>query len=141
MHPHFLVLRDHIRFIFYSWGIRSASRWAAAWAISSVLASTITRIRASVPDGRTSTRPSPFRALSSCWTAWASNGLAIADFFTSLSVTGTLISTCGKRGQHPNSSEALFPLSFSRANICNAVNWPSPVVAYSRKIMWPDCSA
>ena len=47
----------------------------------------------SVPEGRTSTRPSPAKASSSRWMAWASSGLAMAAFFTSLSATGTLIST------------------------------------------------
>ena len=73
-------------------GIKSARRWAVFCASSCVLASTITRMSASVPEGRTSTRPSPDRASSSRATAWASRGLAIAAFFTSLSATGMLIS-------------------------------------------------
>ena len=76
--------------------MKSASRSATAWAICVDLASTITRIRASVPEGRTSTRPAPARASSSRYTASASAGDAImASFTPPLWGTSTFTSTWG----------------------------------------------
>ena len=76
--------------------MKSASRSATAWAICVVLASTITRIRASVPEGRTSTRPAPARASLLPLHGLRQRGDAImASFTPPLWGTSTFTSTWG----------------------------------------------
>ena len=74
-----------------------ASRSATSRASSAVDASTITRTRSSVPEGRSSTRPVSPSAASSSATAAASTG---SSSVRDLSTSGTLTSTCGKPGDH-----------------------------------------
>ena len=76
--------------------MKSTNRPATSPAISSVLASTMTRISASVPEARTSTRPAPARASYSRFTAAASSSEAMTRSFTPpLWGTSTLMRTWG----------------------------------------------
>ena len=113
---------------------------ADVWAVSSLWASTITRMSASVPEGRTSTRPFSPNTASCSATAARNASDAIMDLFWALSVTATLTSTWGYCLQSATRREAGTPALWSRLRNCRAVSSPSPVVACSRKIMCPDCS-
>ena len=89
---------------------KSAIFSAISAAFSVVFASTMTRISASVPEGRTRMRPAPQSASSSAFTAFFSAGDAITASFTPRSWdTGTFTSTCGYVGQAAASSEARLP--------------------------------
>ena len=83
---------------------------AVFFAISFVLASTMTRIKDSVPEARTNTRPSPFKVNSASFTASASSWESmIFSFMPPLWGTSTLIRTWGYAAQTEASSDAFFP--------------------------------
>lgn len=106
--------------------------------ISSLSASTITRITGSVPDSRTRTRPSSPSASSASRMAAQTAGSCRT---AALSRTRTLTSTCGKTGIAAASSLTGVPwCANSTSMTLRLVRSPSPVVASRRKMMCPDCS-
>ena len=90
-----------------------------------------------MPEYRTSTRPLPFRVTSAdlmaCWISgiWLRSGLCFTFPFHRI---------CGTAVIAFANSDSGFPVRFISERICNAEIKPSPVVLWSRKIKWPDCS-
>src|SRR5271157_1248125 len=116
---------------------QSARCWANPLTRLSSSPSTMTRTLGSVPLYRMSTRPAPASSASTLRTASSISGMLSRGRF---SATRTLTSTCGKRIKPETSSESIRPLRFMIASAWSAVIRPSPVVLWSRKTMWPDCS-
>ena len=100
--------------------------------------STITRASGSVPEKRTRTRPAPSRSRSDSAMAFLHQrqlierlALLHPDIDENLRVNW----------QSPlASSSSDLPDAWAISNTRRAVSMPSPVVEYSRKMMWPDCS-
>ena len=59
---------------------------------------------------------------------------------TDPALTRTLRSTCGSRVITAARSRNVRPERLTASSSCTAVSNPSPVVARSGKITWPDCS-
>ncbi len=57
-----------------------------------------------------------------------------------LSTPLTLTSTCGSRVITAARSASVRPVAAIRCSRCSAVSVPSPVVAWSQRMTWPDCS-
>ena len=83
------------------------------------------------PAGVARARPRPPR------TAACSGAQALTP---ARSTPRTLTSTCGSRSITAASSASGLPVAATRASRCSAVSVPSPVVAWSSMITWPDCS-
>ena len=107
-------------------------------ASSALGASTITRISGSVPLARTSTRP-----VSPRWRRRLGDldRQQLGDVGHAARRRGTLTSTCGNCVIAAGASSAsVRPERRSTSSSTSAVSMPSPVVARSGKITWPDCS-
>ena len=107
---------------------RSTRRSAAPSAASGSVASTMTRTSGSVPDGRTSTRPS---SPSSSSTSRTRLQKAASRARASAPSTATLRSTCGTRVTTDASSESDRPRRAMVSSRKMPVRVPSPVVAWS----------
>ena len=105
----------------------------SAWVVST--ASTMTRMMGSVPLGRTRMRPEEPSSARAASTALATS----VEAARALS-PGTLMSTWGYRVITLAASASVTPRRASTASRCRAVRIPSPVVACSARMMWPDCS-
>ncbi len=99
--------------------------------------STMTRHMFCVPEYRTRTRPWSPSSASTCAIAATISGTVA---MSGLRCTSTLMSFCGNTSIMAASSESGLPDLSIAASSCSAVRIPSPVVWWSRKIMWPDSS-
>src|SRR5208282_3756770 len=117
---------------------------ASAAAISSTTEATsdlsspsaMMRIRGSVPDLRTSRRPlAPRRLCPALMAARMS-----LDSSAAPPLTRTLRSNCGTGSKTLHTWLACAPVSAMAASTCKAAIRPSPVVEWSPRMMWPDCS-
>ena len=111
---------------------------AASSATEASAASTITRTSGSVPLGRTSTRPSP---PSSASATAISSATALGDQVGLAGASADVAQHLGQRVMTAAASSASGrPVRASTSSSSTPVSSPSPVVARSRKITWPDCS-
>ena len=101
---------------------------------SAVGASTITRTRGSVPEGRTRTRPRPSSPSLSRSTA---SQTAAACSSAARSAISTFSSTCGSFRIGIAAARSPFP---SARMVSRAAAMPSPVGPSSSQMMCPDCS-
>ncbi len=97
----------------------------------------MTRIRGSVPEGRTLTRPRPASRLAASSMAALSLGSSMTR---ALSSTRTLRRTWGYMGSRSYHSERSPPRRFRAFRVRRAERSPSPVVWWRRKMTWPEGS-
>src|SRR5260221_11618497 len=115
----------------------SAIMRASRRTFASSLPSTMTRSTGSVPDGRSSTRPSLPRARSASRFAFATAGC----FCQSKPLaTRTLTSSCGKSASPRHNFGSVVALARIAESTCKAETMPSPVVCLSRQMMCPEFS-
>src|SRR5512139_2101213 len=114
---------------------------AIASALRAVVASsrpsTITRISGSVPEARSTTRPSPSRERSTLATAAATEGTA---WGSKRWATRTLRITCGNFCMPAASCASDWPVRRITASTCSALTSASPVLVRSRHRMCPEVS-
>src|SRR6185369_3737827 len=113
--------------------IAAAMRCAWRSTAPSSSPSTMTRASGSVPENRTTTRPRPPSASSASAIAPTTAGIDSSD---RRSRTLRLTSRCGNERSRLRPSESVFPVSFMHVSTDSAVTMPSPVVAWSRQMMW-----
>src|SRR5262245_45878027 len=114
---------------------------AISWATCSIVIwsspSTMMRASASVPEYRTRIRARPSSFFSHRPMASLTAGTLSSGGFAR---TGTLTSTCGNLVTPAANSVSSRPVWRRMRRSWSPESRPSPVGAWSRKMMWPDCS-